>query len=246
MKVKNIKSFIDFYKSMNVSTCISPLPRKSGEKAYYLNRNDQNLNNSLNNAKDSDLSLEKLKEEIKNCDCNLKDIATNFVFSDGIKNSDIMVIGEAPGAEEDKQGKPFVGQAGQLLDKMFRFIDLDRQKNFYLTNIIFWRPPGNRTPNKQEISICLPYVKKHIKLIKPKFLILLGNIAAQSLLETKEGINILRTKINYFEDKNLNLKIPVKAVFHPAYLLRNPIEKKKMWYDLLEIYEFISTKKIIE
>ena len=105
--------------------------QENQEKKLLFKSNDQNLKNSLNNAKDSDLSLEKLKEEIKNCDCNLKDIATNFVFSDGIKNSDIMVIGEAPGAEEDKQGKPFVGQAGQLLlDKMFRFIDLIDKKIF--------------------------------------------------------------------------------------------------------------------
>ena len=105
-----------------------------------------------------------------------------------------MVIGEAPGAEEDKIGKPFVGEAGKLLDKMFSYIFLNREKNFYLTNIVFWRPPGNRIPNNQEIEICLPFVKEHIKIINPQLLILLGNIATRSLLQINEGITKIRGK----------------------------------------------------
>ena len=103
-----------------------------------------------------------------------------------------MIIGEAPGAEEDKIGKPFVGHAGKLLDKMLKCIFLDRIKNFYITNIVFWRPPGNRIPNNQEINICLPFVKEHIKIINPKLIILLGNIATRSLLETDKGITKIR------------------------------------------------------
>ena len=157
-----------------------------------------------------------------------------------------MLIGEAPGADEDKIGKPFVGQAGQLLDKMFDCINLNRKKNFYITNLVFWRPPGNRKPNKHEISTCLPLTKKHIGIINPKLLILLGNVASQSILSSNEGINILRKKENYFIDKELNLTIPVKEIFHPAYLLINPIEKKTMWNDLLDIDEFISNNNIIK
>ena len=110
--------------------------------------------------------------------------------------------------------------------------------------MVFWRPPGNRNPNKEEISTCLP-LTKHISIINPKLIILLGNVASQSILSSKEGINVLRKKENFFIDRNLNIKIPVKAIFHPAYLLRNPAEKKTMWSDLLDIDEFISTNSII-
>ena len=180
MNVKNIKSFIDFYKSLEISMCIAPFPR-------FLNNEKQKepilkkLNpptRAQNHNKKKDEKLKELIEEIKNCKCDLKDVATNTVFSDGLNNSKIMLIGEAPGADEDKVGKPFVGQAGQLLDKMFDCINLNRKRNFYITNLVFWRPPGNRNPNKQEISTCLPLTKKHISIIKPKLLILLGNVAS--------------------------------------------------------------------
>ena len=247
MNVKNIKSFIDFYKSLEISTCMGPSPRS-------LDKKDQNKENFKkpsiftqvkNHQKNKDEKLKELVKEVRNCECDLKDIATNTVFSDGPNDSKIMLIGEAPGADEDRIGKPFVGPAGQLLDKMLDCINLNRKKNFYITNLVFWRPPGNRNPNKQEISACLPLTKKHISIINPRLLILLGNVASQSILSTNEGINILRKKENYFIDKDFNLKIPVKAIFHPAYLLRNPIEKKTMWSDLLDIDEFISTNKII-
>ena len=155
-----------------------------------------------------------------------------------------MLIGEAPGAEEDKTGKPFVGQAGKLLDKMLNFIGLERKKNFYITNIVFWRPPGNRTPNEQEIKICLPFVKKHNQIIKPQLIILLGNIAAKSILQTTEGITKIRGKNFFYIDEENNLKIEAIPIFHPAYLLRNPIEKKYVWEDLKKIYKVIKEKKI--
>ena len=247
MNVKNIKSFIDFYKSLEISTCIAPMPRflnNENQKEQILKKS-RRLASTFHDNKSKDQKLKELIEEIKNCKCDLKDVATNTVFSDGQNNSKIMLIGEAPGADEDRIGKPFVGQAGQLLDKMFNCINLHRKKNFYITNLVFWRPPGNRNPNKQEISICLPLTKKHISIIRPKLLILLGNVASQSILSSKEGINVLRKKENYFIDIDLNLKIPVKTVFHPAYLLRNPLEKKTMWSDLLDIDEFISINNIV-
>ena len=172
----------------------------------------------------------------------MKDIATNLVFSDGNIDSEIMLIGEAPGAEEDRQGKPFVGEAGKLLDKMLSFIDLKREKNFYVTNILYWRPPGNRTPNNKEISQCLESTVEHIKIIKPKLIILVGGIAAKTLLKSQEGITKLREISHYYcYDKT---KIYTKAIFHPEYLLRNPIEKKRMWDDLLEIDNIISKNNI--
>ena len=247
MNVKNIKSFVDFYKSLEISTCIAPFPRfldKKGPKKL-ITKKSKTLEERNFTHKKKDEKLKELIEEIKTSKCDLKDVATNTVFSDGLNDSKIMLIGEAPGADEDRIGKPFVGQAGQLLDKMFDSINLSRKKNFYITNLVFWRPPGNRAPNKQEISTCLPLTKKHISIINPKLLILLGNVASQSILSSKEGINVLRKKENYFIDKGLGLKIPVKTIFHPAYLLRNPIEKKTMWSDLLDIDEFILTNNII-
>ena len=154
-----------------------------------------------------------------------------------------MLIGEAPGAEEDKDGKPFVGEAGKLLDKMLDCIFLKRSKNFYITNIIFWRPPGNRIPNNQEINICLPFVKEHINIINPQLIIPLGNIAARSLLNTDQGITKIRGKNFFYVDYENNLKIETIPIFHPAYLLRNPIEKKYMWEDLKKIYKFTKERK---
>ena len=142
------------------------------------------------------------------------------------------------------EGKPFVGEAGQLLDKMLKFIDLTRD-NFYITNMVFWRPPGNRTPNDSEISLCLPLTIKHIKIIKPKLLIFVGSIAAKTLLKSKDGITKLRGREHFYIDEKNSLRIPARAIFHPAYLLRNPIEKKRTWNDLLEIDQFIRKKKIL-
>ena len=176
--------------------------------------------------------------------CDLKDIATNLVFSDGNIHSEIMLIGEAPGGEEDKQGKPFVGQAGKLLDKMMSLINLKREKNFYATNILYWRPPGNRTPNAREVSICLNSAKEHISIIKPKLLILVGGVSAKAMLNSQDGITKLRGIPHSYFDKINNVNIYTRAIFHPAYLLRNPIEKKRMWDDLLEIDSLISKKHI--
>ncbi len=244
MKIKNIKSFIDFYKTMNVSVSISQQSRYEStkndtkEKKHYIDKVPLEPNNK-------ESALKQLYKQIETSDCNLKDIATNLVFSDGNKDSNIMLIGEAPDVDEDKLGKPFVGQAGKLLNKMFQNIGLIRSKNFYVTNVVFWRPPGNRPPNKNEINICLPFTKLHIKIINPKLIVLLGNVAAQSILNTDSSIGFLRKKDLFYTDEKNKLNIPVKSTFHPAYLLRNPIEKKKVWEDLLKISDYILEKGII-
>jgi DNA polymerase len=185
-------------------------------------------------------TLEDLKKLIiLNCDCSLKKTAKNIVFSDGNPRANIMFIGEAPGEIEDKTGKPFKGEAGKLLDKMLHAIGLNRE-NVYLTNIIFWRPPGNRKPTEEEISACLPFVKKHINLINPKILVLVGATAASAILNIQTGITQIRGKWKNIETKDIkNLK--AIAIFHPAFLLRQPSRKREAWEDLKKIKIEIDT-----
>ena len=246
MNVKNIKSFIEFYESLGVSTFITPYSRNSREinekvKCLFKTEDDFEDTKDFNNKS---YQLELLKKQITESNCNLKDIATNLVFSEGNYDSKIMLIGEAPGAEEDRIGKPFVGQAGKLLDEMLQLISLNRNKNVYLTNIIFWRPPGNRTPNSEEVKICLPFVQKHIDIIDPELIIVLGNVASKALLNKTDGITKLRTQVHFYINKK-NAKIPLKAIFHPAYLLRNPSEKKKTWDDLKSIYDYVLNRNLL-
>lgn len=165
--------------------------------------------------------------------CSLKYTATNLVFGDGNPKARVMLIGEAPGADEDRQGLPFVGQSGQLLDKMFATIGLTRQ-NFYITNIIPWRPPGNRQPTPAEADACLPFVRRHIDLVSPDFLILVGGTATKTLLGGREGIVRLRGAWKDYTSE-MGKKMKVIAIFHPAYLLRSPGQKKEVWLDLIKI-----------
>ena len=155
-----------------------------------------------------------------------------------------MLIGEAPGYEEDKSGFPFVGAAGKKLDQMINAIGLSRKKNVYITNIVPWRPPNNRTPSENEILIFLPYVEKHISIINPDIIILLGNVAAKAILKNNEGI----TKIhgNWFSYKNPYLKkiINIICIFHPSFLLRSPSQKKHAWDDLKKVEKKINELKL--
>ena len=155
------------------------------------------------------------------------------MFADGNSKAKVMVIGEAPGEEEDKTGKPFKGQAGILLDKMLNAIGQNRN-NTYITNIIFWRPPGNRNPTEEEINVCLPFVLKHIEIINPKILILAGAISSKTILREKKGIIQLRGKWhNLLISESVNIK--TMPIFHPAFLLRQPSRKKEAWEDLKKI-----------
>lgn len=183
---------------------------------------------------DSLEALKKLVEEFDGCD--LKRGAQNTVFADGNPNSEIMFIGEAPGANEDEQGIPFCGQSGKLLDNIIAAIGLSRDKNAYITNTVFWRPPANRKPTNEEIAICRPFVKKHIALVKPKLIILVGSTAVESLLEIDAPITKLRgTYFDYTNEFLGGKAIRTTAIFHPSYLLRQPAHKKTMWFDLLKI-----------
>ncbi len=163
--------------------------------------------------------------------CELRRGARNFVFADGLPSARVMIIGEAPGRDEDRQGKPFVGRAGQLLDRMFAAIGLARSNPdapLYITNILPWRPPQNRDPEAQEIAMMMPFVERHIALVDPEILVLMGNISCQALLG-RRGITRLRG------DWTQAFGRPVMPMFHPAYLLRNPAAKREAWHDLLTV-----------
>lgn len=166
--------------------------------------------------------------------CSLKGTATNMVFADGNPEARIMLIGEAPGADEDRLGKPFVGASGQLLDRMMASIGLDRS-SFYITNILPWRPPGNRKPSAAEIAACRPFVERHIQLVAPEILVFVGGTSASTLLGTNEGVMRLRGRWFDYNPPGGDSAIQATAIFHPAYLLRSPAQKRQAWRDLLKI-----------
>jgi uracil-DNA glycosylase family 4 len=190
-------------------------------------------------------TLDELREAIAAFDgIALKKTATNMVFCDGNSQASIMLVGEAPGADEDRLGKPFVGVSGQLLDRILKCINLDRKAEdpagaIYISNILNWRPPGNRTPSPAEIDVSLPFIEKHIALVKPKLLILCGGVSAQALLNTEQSVSRLRGKWHGYKPSSPFLKevapIPAIATYHPAYLLRTPSQKKAVWQDMLTL-----------
>ncbi len=194
------------------------------------------LGDSFSESSNNKIStLAELKEAMAKVDISIKHCATNMVFGMGNTKANILLLGEAPGAEEDKQGLPFVGQSGQLLDKVLAAIGLDRTK-VYITNILPWRPPGNRTPNTQEVALFRPYVLKHISLISPKVVVCLGGTSTKALLQTTDGIMKLHGRWTTTE----GISAKIMPTFHPAYLLRSPSQKREFWRDFLMIKEEIS------
>jgi len=191
-------------------------------------------------------TLEELREAIQSFDgISLKKTATNLVFSDGSPEAKVMLIGEAPGADEDVLGKPFVGRSGQLLDKILASIGLARETDdldraVYISNIINWRPPGNRTPAPAEIAVSMPFIERHIALVKPEVLILCGGVSAKSLLGRSEGISRLRNTWHDYTPQTKELPdspegIQAIATYHPSYLLRSPNQKRAVWQDMLSL-----------
>lgn len=173
------------------------------------------------------MDMEALRDYITSCEaCSLSKTRTQTVFGVGDVHAEWMLIGEAPGAEEDRQGEPFVGQAGKLLDNMLAAIKLKRGENVYIANVLKCRPPGNRDPQGEEVAKCDPFLKRQVELIRPKLIIALGKFAAQSLLATTESIAALRGKLHDYAG------VPVIVTYHPAYLLRNLPDKAKAWEDL--------------
>lgn len=181
-------------------------------------------------------TLEQLRAAVEAFEgCTLKAHATRTVFSDGNPQAKIVLIGEAPGAQEDAVGKPFVGRSGQLLDKMLAAIGLDRHSeganSVYITNTVFWRPEDNRTPTPAETLSCRPFLMKHLELLRPEIIVLVGGTAVKSVLQTTDGIGKFRSRWLGFDVPGVGL-VPTLATFHPAYLLRNPPAKKDAWEDL--------------
>jgi uracil-DNA glycosylase len=166
--------------------------------------------------------------------CALKRTATNTVFADGVADAPLMVIGEAPGADEDRLGKPFVGRAGQMLDRMLASIGFDRRRNAYITNVLFWRPPGNRKPTGEEIAACLPFVFRHIALLAPRAVLMSGGTAMSALCGV-EGITRLRGRWFDLAVDGLPDPVPALATYHPSFLLRSPGRKNEAWRDLLSL-----------
>ncbi len=202
---------------------------------------------SLASASENQASAQRLAAEARSIDdiraaleafegCPLKATATNLCLFDGNPQAKIMIIGEAPGAQEDRQGKPFVGPAGQLLDRMLAAIGLDRSR-VYITNLLYWRPPGNRNPTPGEIAACLPFLERQIEILQPKLLLLVGGMSAKTLLHRSEGILKLRGRWADYHHPRLGHPIPALPTLHPAYLLRQPAQKREAWRDLLSFAE---------
>lgn len=163
---------------------------------------------------------------------SVKDTAMNMVFGEGLtEQPPVMVIGEAPGEDEDRTGRPFVGAAGQLLNKMLKSIGFAREQ-VYISNVLNWRPPGNRTPRPDEVAICLPYLMRHIELVQPQFILLTGALAAQAVLARSDSVSRLRGQWWDYHSSGLDKPIPALVTYHPAYLLRSPHQKKESWRDL--------------
>ncbi len=224
-------SLIEYYNSVNINLLLSNKPIK------------RIITNTTNNFTGTKIEkLEKLKKKIKSIkNCDLKDNANNIVFGDGNINSKIMIIGEGPGANEDAVGKPFVGRAGKLLDKMLGSIKLDRTK-VYISNVVNYRPPENRKPTEIEIERYFPYLINHIEIINPKILILLGSTALNTLIGNEEVISKMRGK--WIEKEIGTAKPWIIASFHPAFLMRQPEQKKLAWIDLKMIRDKSKILKI--
>lgn len=179
-------------------------------------------------------SLEDLRAAVEGFEgCALKTTAKSTVFSAGPADAPVMLIGEGPGREEDLEGQPFVGRSGQLLDQMLKSIGLSRETNAYITNVIFWRPPGNRPPTAEEVAVCAPFLLRHIELKAPKVIVLLGATPLKHVLNTEEGITRARGRWGRYAASGG--EIPTLPTFHPAYLLRTPAAKRQAWQDLLNL-----------
>ena len=198
---------------------------------------------SANTSIEQCQDLEELRHMLESLtDSPLQKTATNLVFGCGNVGSDVMLIGEAPGGDEDEKGQPFVGQSGQLLMDIFAAIGLKRE-DLYITNVIPYRPPANRPPSTQEIAFYTPYLRQHIRLVNPKVMVLLGASASKSLLDTKLSMNQLRGRFIPYPITSTQT-IPCLVTYHPAYLLRSPGQKRQVWYDMCYLRHYLDTKNL--
>lgn len=258
--MNNNTKILEWYAQNGVNDIISKIPKPNMQKKTNNKKTTtpkmrlkikENNNSLFNEAtieartlSDQSNTLEELKINLNSFNgCPLKKTATNTVFSDGQTKAKIMLIGEAPGANEDLEGRPFCGESGKLLDAIFLSIDISREKNLYITNTIFWRPPGNRRPTEQEIQCCIPFLEKHISLIKPDLIILAGSTACSAILANTIPISKQRQKIFTYTNQYLDQSIDTIVIFHPSYLLRQPSQKKSAWQDMLFIKTLLKKYK---
>ena len=244
---KSKEALLNWYAELGVDCFFNENPHDRMEilKDVQSNNNFSSSNSGKTSIKqiarrlaDKCNTIEELRKVVENFEeLDIKRGAINTVFADGNPKSDIMLIGEAPGANEDKYGIPFCGQSGKLLDNILAAIKLDR-KNYYITNTIFWRPPANRRPTPNEIDVCRPFVEKHVSLVNPKIIILVGSTAVESLLDLKTPMGQLRKQEFKYNNQYLKKPIDTFVIFHPSYLLRQSSQKKTMWFDIQRIYDF--------
>ena len=225
------KKNLEFIVNSGVNYFLQDSPRNWFENEKKSELSDPNIN-----AGDKKREIDDVIKDLKDHKSNLQKTAKNLVVYDGNLNAKVMLIGEAPGRDEDQQGIPFVGRAGQLLNKMLLAINLQRE-DVYITNVVNWRPPDNRTPNDEEILEFLPFLQRQIDIIKPKFIFLLGGVAAKAILSTPLALGKLRGKWHEYKSLNLDESIPTIASYHPAFLLRSPQYKKHSWEDLQMLQE---------
>ena len=225
------KKNLEFIVNSGVNYFLQDSPRNWFENEKKSKLPDPNIN-----AGDKKKKIDDVIKNLKDHKSNLQKTAKNLVVYDGNLNAKVMLIGEAPGRDEDQQGIPFVGRAGQLLNKMLLAINLQRE-DVYITNVVNWRPPDNRTPNDEEILEFLPFLQRQIDIIKPKFIFLLGGVAAKAILSTPLALGKLRGKWHEYKSLNLDESIPTIASYHPAFLLRSPQYKKHSWEDLQMLQE---------
>jgi DNA polymerase len=221
-----------------ISVSLKPVASSSGKA---LNTLEEEVHKDVKDIK----SLCELREFVENFDrCDLKNSAINTVFCDGNSDAKIVIIGEAPGEQEDKQGIPFCGKSGMLLDKALLTVGLERSKNVYVTNSLFWRPPANRKPTNEEIAMCRPIVEKHIALMSPKILLLFGATAMDTMLR-KSGITKYMGSFNTYTNRYIDGDIVAVPLFHPAFLLRNPSSRKDVWFALLKVRQWCEEQGIL-
>ncbi len=241
-----LQELIKFYQNAGIDEIIenSPTPKAGRTPKITLNVEEE-MSESRKIAENCQ-DFASLKSAVENFEgCSLKKTAINTVFGDGNPNSKILIIGEAPGATEDEKGVPFCGDSGQLLSEMLKQIGLKREENFYITNIIYWRPPANRKPTQEEVSICLPFLEKLISIMKPKMIILVGATAASGILQNNEPITKLRNRPHLYKNQYIEQEIPSFVLFHPSYLLRQAAQKKNAWFDLLQLKQEMKAMGIL-
>ena len=224
--------------SANVPRQSSPPPTRPAEMP--LGPSGEEAVKSAYELAEKASTVDELRQALEGFDgCALKKTATNLVFYNGDAKARLMFVGEAPGAQEDRQGEPFVGPSGELLNKMLASIGIERS-TVLVSNTVFWRPPGNRTPTPQETAVCMPFMERLIELVDPDVLVTLGGPAAKALLGETQGVGRLRGRWFTYETARMSHPIDATAMFHPAYLLRTPSQKRAAWQDLLSIEDKLS------